>query len=188
MLRDFDLKFAQTFTRMDIDEHAGDAERVAAFVRASWSMPIGPVRNLVNVIEAAGGLVLKFPFGSPDIDAVGRWPNDSPPLFFINADAPADRVRFSLAHELGHVAMHTSASQTIEAEADRFAAEFLMPARDIGPQLGGMTVEKAAVRKPHWRTSMASLIHRSRDTSRFGQAEYLRLVRRMSTWRAGYIR
>ena len=181
MLRDFDLTFPQTFTRMDIDEHAGNAEQVAAFVRASWSLPIGPIRNLVNVIEAAGGLVFKFPFGSPDIDAMGRWPNESPPLFFINAEAPADRVRFSLAHELGHVVMHTSASETIEAEADRFAAEFLMPARDIGPQLGGMTVQKAAAMKPQWRTSMAALIRRSRDTGRLGQTEYLRLVRRMST-------
>jgi len=166
---------------LDIDEHAGDAERIASLVRASWQMPVGPVRNLIRAIEQAGGVVFTFPFGTSDIDAVSQWPMGLPPLFFVNSTAPADRVRFSLAHELGHVVMHQAASETMENEANRFAAEFLMPAKDIAPELCELTLAKAASMKPHWRVSMAALVRRARDVGRIPATEYTRLMRRLST-------
>ena len=50
-----------------------------------------------------------------------------------NRHAPAERYRFSLAHEPGHLVLHQSPgdSSVQERQADEFAAEFLMPARDI---------------------------------------------------------
>jgi Zn-dependent peptidase ImmA (M78 family) len=45
--------------------------------------------------------------------------------------------------------MHKSPNQNMESEADTFAAEFLMPARDVSPYLRDMSVEKAATLKPY---------------------------------------
>lgn len=45
-----------------------------------------------------------------------------PPLFFVNVTIPADRVRFSLAHEIGHIVMHQLPTDDMEREADRFAS------------------------------------------------------------------
>lgn len=174
----------RTFQMMDIDEYGGDVERVASLVRASWSLPIGPISNLVGVIESAGGIVFKFPFGTRDIDAVSQWPDQLPPLFFINSEAPMDRVRFSLAHEMGHVIMHASATDEMEREADRFAAEFLVPAREAKPQLRDITLQRAAALKPYWRVSMAALIYRARDLEQIPEDEYRRLFKELS--RLGY--
>ncbi len=58
-----------------------------------------------------------------------------PPLFFINVTIPADRVRFSLAHEIGHIVVHQLPTDDMEREADRFAAEFLMPESAVRPDL-----------------------------------------------------
>jgi Zn-dependent peptidase ImmA (M78 family) len=121
------------------------------------------VKNLVTVIESAGGVAFKFPFGTSDIDAISQWPDGSPPLFFINSSVDADRARFSLAHELGHMVMHQQMTETAEEEANRFAAEFLMPAKDIRQDLYGMSIERASNLKPFWRVSMAAIIKRSYD-------------------------
>jgi Zn-dependent peptidase ImmA (M78 family)/transcriptional regulator with XRE-family HTH domain len=179
LLRGVNFETPHTFQMLDIEDHGGQPEDVAVRLRATWMLPIGPVRNLVSAIESAGGVVFKFPFGTNDIDAMSQWPDDCPPLFFLNANAPADRVRFSLAHELGHVVMHKVATEDIESEADRFAAEFLMPKRDISGELLGLDLPKAAALKPHWRVSMAALIRRARDLNRITEDRYRDLFIRM---------
>ena len=172
LLRGVDLVTPHGFQLLDIDEHGGSPEDIAIRLRATWMLPIGPIRNLVSAIENAGGIVLRFPFGTTDIDAMSQWPDDMPPLFFLNADAPSDRVRFSLAHELGHVVMHKMATDDIENEANRFASEFLMPKRDIANELIGIDLARAAALKPHWRVSMAALIRRARDLKKITEDRY----------------
>lgn len=54
----------------------------------------------------------------------------------MNVDAPADRVRHTLAHELGHMLLHTitlKSDEEMEDEADAFAGAFLLPAVEIKP-------------------------------------------------------
>jgi Zn-dependent peptidase ImmA (M78 family)/DNA-binding XRE family transcriptional regulator len=181
LLRSVPVKAFGEFTMMDIDDHDGDAEAIATFVRANWKLPIGPIPNLIRTIESAGGIVFRFKFGTSDVDAISHWPDDGPPFFFINSQTPADRARYSLAHEVGHVVMHRSAAGDIEAEADRFASEFLMPESAIAPQLDGMSIKLAAKLKPYWRVSMQALIRRARDVGRISDADYSRLFRQVAS-------
>jgi Zn-dependent peptidase ImmA (M78 family)/transcriptional regulator with XRE-family HTH domain len=180
LLHDVQFRCPYSIQALDIDDFGGGAAEMAALTRASWHMPLGPVSNLMGVIERAGGIVFKFPFGTRDIDAMSRWADNLPPLFFVNAESPAERIRFSLAHELGHVIMHRRASETIEEEANEFAAEFLMPSKDVYPDLAEMSVRKAASLKGYWRVSMAALVKRARDVGRIDQATYQRLFRALS--------
>lgn len=180
LLRGVEIRTTKCFEFMDIDEFDGKVETIADLVRASWQLPLGPIRNLVSTIESAGGVVFKFPFGTRDIDAVSQWPADCPPLFFINQEASADRIRFSLAHELGHVIMHKSASEQMEFEAHRFASQFLMPAQEIRHSLTDLTLAKAASLKPYWRVSIAALVRRARDLNAITPAQYTRLQKRLS--------
>lgn len=87
-----------------------------------------------------------------------RWVPGLPPLFFVNDALTPDRERLTLAHELGHLVMHRSPSATMEDEAFEFAGEFLMPAREIQPFLGNLTLPRLAALKAEWRVSMAALI------------------------------
>jgi Zn-dependent peptidase ImmA (M78 family)/DNA-binding XRE family transcriptional regulator len=180
ILAGVDITSTNRFEFMDIDDYNGNVEHIARLVRANWRLPMGPIRNLVAAIEGAGGIVFSFDFGTRDIDALSEWPEKMPPLFCLNNTAPADRARFSLAHELGHIVMHRSASETIESEADRFAAEFLMPANEIASQLDHINLRRAAALKRHWRVSMAAIIMRARDLRRIPADHYTRLFRKMS--------
>ncbi|MFO0851366.1 MAG: XRE family transcriptional regulator [Gemmataceae bacterium] len=171
LLKAVDVGARNTFYRFDVDEY-GSPEEVARITRASWGLPMGPIRNLVNAIENAGGIVVQLPFGTDKLDAVSQWPRNSSPLFFVNRELPVDRWRFSLAHELGHLVMHAAPPPDAEEQADRFASEFLMPAREIESELGQMTLAKAARLKPVWRVSMQALIRRARDLGRITDRHY----------------
>jgi Zn-dependent peptidase ImmA (M78 family)/transcriptional regulator with XRE-family HTH domain len=150
---------------MDVDEYGGRPDEVARIVRASWQLRPGPVLNVVRVIEDAGGVVIRYPFGTPQIDAISRVVPGLPPLFFVNQGLPADRERLTLAHELGHLVMHHSPRPDLEIEANRFAAEFLMPAKEIRPQLltERITLDRLAALKQYWRVSMAALLFRASE-------------------------
>jgi Zn-dependent peptidase ImmA (M78 family)/transcriptional regulator with XRE-family HTH domain len=176
LLRGTEIESANEFPVLDIDEFDGKAEEIARHLRAAWNMPIGPVKSVVAAIESAGGIVLGFSFGTLKIDAVSQNPPGSPPIFFLNTDIEAgDRLRFTLSHELGHIVMQNSASPDAEEESDRFASEFLMPAREIKPNLARMDIGKAGRLKPYWKTSMQSLIRRAYDLDAIKESAYQRL-------------
>lgn len=104
------------FERMDVDEYKSP-EEIARLVRAAWQVPYGPIRNLVAVVEAAGGIVVQCSFGTRQLDAVSQWPRGMAPLFFVNTDNPVDRWRYTLAHEVGHIIMHRIPTSSAEEEA-----------------------------------------------------------------------
>ena len=45
-------------------------------------------------------------FGSPRLDGLSQWIDDHP-IMLVNASPPTDRIRWTLAHELGHLVMHS---------------------------------------------------------------------------------
>jgi Zn-dependent peptidase ImmA (M78 family)/transcriptional regulator with XRE-family HTH domain len=175
-LRGAEVIPANEFPSFDIDEFDGKPDEVARRVRAVWGMPIGPVKSVVAAIEAAGGIVIGFSFGTTKIDAVSQRPKDMPPIFFVNTDIEAgDRLRYTLAHELGHIVMQNAMSNDPEEEADQFAREFLMPAREIGRDLVRIDIGRAARLKPFWRTSMQSLIARAYELRAITKSKYTSL-------------
>ena len=97
-------------------------------------LPGGPIANMMAVIEERGGIVIPCDFRTDLLDAISQRIDGMPILFFVNVGAPADRVRYTLAHELGHVCMHTTVlkdDDEMEREADEFAGAFLLPADEV---------------------------------------------------------
>jgi Zn-dependent peptidase ImmA (M78 family) len=86
------------------------------------------------------------------------------------------RRRFSAAHELGHLLLHDEASpgdRAHEREANRFAAEFLTPAREIAGLLPTrldfaclLEIQRA------WGVSVQALLRRSRELECIGDELY----------------
>jgi Zn-dependent peptidase ImmA (M78 family) len=179
LLRGITLPVEPNFPVMDIDEYKSP-EHVAQMVRAAWGLPRGPVRNLADVVEAAGGIIVLMELDTPKIDAVSQRAVGLPPVFFLDAAKPADRSRFTLAHEIGHIVMHRTPSPNAEEEADRFAAEFLMPANEIKSDLQNMTIAKAAAMKLQWRVAMQAIIRRAKDTGAISPGSYQSLCVRIS--------
>lgn len=173
LLREAEIESKFSFHRLAMGE--GGPEKVAQTLRQLWQLPNGPVRSVVGSIERAGGVVFRCPFGTTMLDGVSQWPLDSdhvPPVLFVREDAPGDRERFTLCHELGHLVMHHLPTPEPEDEADSFASEFLMPAREIGPDLSRLTLEKAAALKCYWKVSMAAIIRRAHDLGKINDRQY----------------
>ena len=183
VMHGLDVETDRAFPRMDIDEYR-TPEEIAQILRGHWRLPSGPIRNLVLVIEAAGGIVVRHKFGTQKIDAISQWPAHERPLFVVNDDIPWDRARFTLAHEIGHLVMHATPSAEMEAEANAFAAEFLMPASEIAPDLEGITLPKLVRLKQFWRVSIAALVRRAHDLDAITARQYRYLF--MQLGRLGY--
>lgn len=174
LLKSVEIDTRYQIPTLDIIE-VGGASEAARAVRAYWSQPMGPIRNMHTVLERAGVVVIRADLESPKISAISIPPLDGAPhIVFVNKSQPADRERFTLAHELGHFVLHgdLESPESAEREADEFAAEFLMPAAEIRQQLKGITLQKAAQLKGIWRVSMAALIRRARDTGAIEESRY----------------
>jgi Zn-dependent peptidase ImmA (M78 family)/transcriptional regulator with XRE-family HTH domain len=169
------------FPQYDVEDFHGDIETIASNVRRAWLVPHGPLRSLTEYAERAGCLIVHCDMEAARIDGVSYRIAGLPPIIFLNQNQPADRMRFSLAHEIGHLVMHTYPCPNMEREADQFASALLMPAADIGPELQGLTIEKAAYMKPLWKVSMASMIYRATELNKIDRYKAEYLWRQMAT-------
>jgi Zn-dependent peptidase ImmA (M78 family)/transcriptional regulator with XRE-family HTH domain len=160
LLNGVEVNAAHSFPLMEVDDY-GSPEKIAQLVRHAWQLPMGPIKSMIDVVEAAGGVVVPCDFGTDKLDAISQRPEAQPPFFFVSTTAPGDRLRFNLAHELGHIIMHSAPAPNQEDEANAFAAEFLMPAKEIKPQLRKLDMAKLADLKRHWKVAMQALIMRA---------------------------
>ena len=179
LLQSVEIETEASFPRLDVEDY-DSPEQIAQLVRRSWRLPLGPIRNLVHSIENAGGIVISGSFGTRKLDAISLRAPGQLPFFFVNKDIPGDRMRFTLAHEVGHVIMHALPSIEQEREADRFAAELLMPEKEIKPDLRALTFQKLGSLKYHWKVAMSALIMRARDTKQITNRQATRFWTKMS--------
>jgi len=146
--------------RFEIDDGYANPSEVAAAVRQFWKVPRGPIPNLVGLIEQAGVIVMPLDSDSSLFDGFVLR-HAKAPIIFINKNIPASRMRFALAHELGHLVMHTWVGGHEEDEANLFASSFLMPEDDISINLAEMNWDNILYLKNAWKVSMAALIFRA---------------------------
>lgn len=162
------LKFpASNIPILDLKK-LGSEEQVAKQLRKEWKMPKGAVENLTELLEANGIIVISFDFGTERVDSRTILTKDKQPIIVVNKAHHADRQRFSLAYELGHLVMHThtlpSHERDISHEANMFAAGFLLPESEVKKDFEkGVTIALLGELKRKWKVSMQSLLFRSAD-------------------------
>ena len=174
------------------DEADGSPEEVAREARYFFGVTPGPIQHLVRLAERAGVVVV---FSKPGIEAIDAYSlhTGTRPIIVLNpVKDDYYRQRFDVAHEIGHLIMHHDAEpggKVAEEQANRFAAEFLMPAEEIGPHLPTTTAgrgwTKLAELKEHWGVSLAALLYRARTLGVMGDVTYRNAMIRMSQngWR-----
>jgi Zn-dependent peptidase ImmA (M78 family)/transcriptional regulator with XRE-family HTH domain len=175
LLNSVDLSPEFEIPKLDPDLYDCDIEKIAETVRRHWLIPAGPIEDLVSVAENAGCIVTIMSFKGANIDGVTLNIPGLAPCIFLNEDSPADRMRFTLAHELGHLIMHSLPTPNMEEEANAFASAFLMPRNDIKALLSRVSIERLAYMKPIWKVSMASLLMRAKSLGKLtpNQSQYL---------------
>ncbi|PVW04816.1 hypothetical protein DEA06_08585 [Microbacterium sp. Gd 4-13] len=184
-LRVRDLMGDQTTTLRRHDREGGfnTPQEIARDVRDELGLGRGPLDDLVAILEDAGVLVLRWPLGNIQVDAIASWQDDNVPVILIGEHVPADRQRFTMAHELGHAVMHDDeAEREQEAEADAFAAEFLAPGSEIAKEWpADGSLDSLLLLKKRWGISLSALIRRGKDTGRLTEQEYRHWSIQLST-------
>ena len=105
---------------------------------------------------------------------------------------PGDRQRYTVAHEIGHLALHSGLGQpqtagdatTIERQAHMFAGAFLAPAdallADLREHGGRVTLRTLVLIKEHWGVSVKALVMRFRSLGIIDEAHARSLYKQIS--------
>lgn len=151
-----------------VQKLSGPPEFAARATRDAFGLsPDAPILKLVHLLERNGVLILSLPITIPKYDAFSLWSDGDPrrPVIVLSANKPGDRQRFNLAHELGHIVLHhplAVGNANVEHEANRFAAEFLMPEEAMRREMiSPLTLTQLAELKIKWGVSIQALIMRA---------------------------
>jgi Zn-dependent peptidase ImmA (M78 family)/transcriptional regulator with XRE-family HTH domain len=148
--------------------------------------PDRPIDDLIYDLEKNGVFIFTSPVLFPKVDAFSVWAgyDDKKPVIVLTGDAPADRVRFSVAHELGHLILHSTLFgdlQEFEREADRFASEFLLPEETMSRIIvEPFTLIAAARIKAEWKVSIQAIVRRAHDLQLISDSTYKSLFVQIS--------
>jgi Zn-dependent peptidase ImmA (M78 family)/transcriptional regulator with XRE-family HTH domain len=146
-----------------------DAEKAAEDLRTAWKLGNDPIESVTQTVESNGGMVIGHAQDNVRFDGLSGWVNNAFPLIIVNSSVPDDRLRFDLAHELGHLAMDcgTVDEKTAERLAHRFAGAFLVPACTVRQELGAsrrkVSSGELGVLKKRYGLSMQAWMFRALD-------------------------
>lgn len=167
--------------------HAASSQDVLDAVdqlREWWQLPVGPVGYLVRHMERHGIVVSRLPVADEGIDAYSQNAGTHPIVILGTNKGDAARSRFDAAHELGHLVCHPDADpgSIQESQAHAFAAELLMPARQMKELLPKrFDLGTYARLKQEWGVSIAALLYRARTLEVITDAAYRRAVVSMNS-------
>ena len=159
-----------------------EADRAARSLRNAWGLGLDPIPNVVELLEERGIKVLTLD-DVEDVDGltarVRRRGHGAAPVVVVNPTHTAERQRFTLAHELGHLVMDVDRKLDEEASASRFAGAFLIPAEILWAEMGkrrtSVSVGELVDAKALFGVSAQALTHRCRDLGIIGQRLYASL-------------
>jgi Zn-dependent peptidase ImmA (M78 family) len=166
-----------------------ELETIAGDVRAKLGLGSrDPIPNLMRAVERAGVIVVRLPTPMEDHDGFSAWPDfglDGRPIIALSAGHTGDRDRFTVAHETGHLVLHTLRSEIdttrAEAEAHRFAAALLIPQESAFEAMRPpITLRVLMAVKATFGTSIAMAAKRALDLNLISRDHYVSLQKQLS--------
>jgi Zn-dependent peptidase ImmA (M78 family)/DNA-binding XRE family transcriptional regulator len=175
---------------------ATDIEYFADLTRRNLSLaPDKPIPHLTRALERAGiatAPIVLTDFDTGEIGSSGHhfgvsyWGGiGEPALIGYFPGSQGDRDRFTLAHELGHLVLHTfrPSSPDPEREANQFASALLLPRNRILTDLSERTALTGYARlKATWGVSIQTLIMRGSDVGVIGETRKRSLFVQLSQY------
>jgi Zn-dependent peptidase ImmA (M78 family)/transcriptional regulator with XRE-family HTH domain len=159
------FEYPQGFPR--IVSNLDDIEEAAEDLRRSWKLGMGPIVNLISLLEGQG-IKVGVIDSDTKFDACTFEGEDDHTVTAIvtRSHTSGDRQRWSLAHELGHL-MLIPVGLDDEKAANRFAGAFLVPQTAARFELRGrreaLSFYELHILKHKYGLSMQAWIHRALD-------------------------
>jgi len=155
-----------------------EIEQVVGKIRHAWGLGDNPIPDLIDTLEEKGIKVFQtHALHDEKFDGLAAQVNGTP-VIVVGKEWPGDRQRFTLAHELGHLALagRTEDHLDIEIAANRFAGAFLAPAaevlKELGTQRKRLEPVELCVLKSAYGLSMQGWLYRARDLGVLSQSGF----------------
>lgn len=196
------FKRTDNILQADSDEVLGQIELIAEKVRKHWGIGTGPIDNMQYLLESNGIIVTGFKDVNEKIDAFSQRINikNGGTVFVIAlaiGEKPDVRLRFDMAHELGHILMHNwddnndSISKeefnALEKQANMFASALLLPRETFGKSVApyANNLEYYRLLKKKWGVSIQAMMYRARQLELITANQFQYMMRMISAkgWR-----
>lgn len=162
----------------------GDCEGIASCVRNLLGFGENGIDNLIQSLEDKGFLVVLLQ-KYEKIDGVSGFYNNVP-IIVLSEIESGDRMRFTTAHELGHLYIDVGEVldvKEVERQMDCFASAFLMPSTMIKAYFGDkrdkVSLKEIRDFKERNKVSMQAVIRRLHDLSVISESVKTRLLQQM---------
>jgi Zn-dependent peptidase ImmA (M78 family)/DNA-binding XRE family transcriptional regulator len=146
-------------------------EQIAEQLRDFWGIGFGPITDLAPLLEYNGIVLVEEEVRCDDMDAVSRWQGGRPFILYSNDVESYPRRLFNIAHELGHIVLHTGVEvnskilDRMENQANRFAGAFLLPRRTFSQEVANTSIDYFLSLKGRWRVAVAAMVYRCKELS-----------------------
>ena len=158
---DYDLSDIVVSNRQDV-------KRVVARIRQDWQLGLGPLSNIIDLLEFHGLRVIEIE--APDeFDGMCIFVNDKP-VIVLNRHYTVERKRFTALHEFGHSVMRMSDSlsqKEREKLCNYFAGEMLLSSevlrRVFGTRINKVFLNEIGRLQTQFGISIDAIFHRLKD-------------------------
>lgn len=171
-------------------------EQITKGLRETWGIGTQPIKNLTRQVECFGICVGHANFGSEKLDAVSCI-RDKIPFILLNSQVTsAARLRFNVAHELGHILLHSNVTLSdfetdgvfdeLEEQAHYFAAALLLPDTAFTNDFWAPTLKCLEGLKKKWNVSIQAMMRRAFELNLITSAQfsYLNIAISKKGWRS----
>lgn len=172
-----------------------EIDDIALGLRAKWGLGPGPISNVLALLESKGVVICRYELNGDNVEAFSFWNGSRPFIFMASDKNSCVRLRYDLAHELGHLVLHRWVEQSeiedparlkiIESEANRFAGAFLLPRTSFPNEIYTTKLDAFIPLKERWKVSIQSMVYRCKDLDIIDSDQYLNLYKQISfrKWR-----
>ena len=186
-----DVSPANRTGRYTVDEIEAAAEEC----RRIWGLGVGPISNVIALLESKGIILCRHEVADEEIEAFSFWSGSRPFIFLSSNKDSAVRARFDAAHELAHLILHRwvgpdeledpKVLKLIEAEANRFAGAFLLPRKSFPNEVYTTRLDAFVPLKRRWKVAVQAMIYRCKDLFIFDEVQITNLYKQISyrKWR-----
>lgn len=190
------INVPEDIANVDSDQAVNEIEKLAKLVREHWDLGNGPIDNLQYALQSNGIIVTGFRDVDTDIDAFSQQITIDGKVVYIIALAigskPIERLRFDMAHELGHILMHTWGEDNEdiskdefnarEKQANMFASALLLPNETFSKSVSAYptNIDYYLALKKKWKVSMQAMMYRARQLDIISTNQFQYMMRTMS--------
>lgn len=178
----------------EVYEDVTNIEKVAKNIRDAMGLGADPIHDIIEMAELMGFTIINMNYQEDKVDAFSSMNRiNGKEYFMVTTDNSGSfyRQQFSIAHEIGHWALHQNINpqeldkdeyKVIEGEANKLASTILLPKESFGEELKSKIVDEIDTYynlKRKWNVSMAAMIKRAGDLKIISVEQQAKLYKQM---------